>query len=85
MSYDCSVSFLASSSINVYIASVLRAACSSQLFYEVIDSVVGATMSATGFITFEDLHSVTCAAKTPLFHKPDVLIAKMAPEPRDVM
>lgn len=52
---------------------------------EVVDSVVGATMSSTGFITFKDLHSVTCAAKTPLFHKPDVLIAKMAPEPRDVI
>jgi hypothetical protein len=52
---------------------------------EVVDSVVGATMSSTGFITFKNLHSVTCAAKTPLFHKPDVLIAKMAPEPRDII
>eukprot|EP00986_Skeletonema_menzelii_P004681 scaffold1625_cov144-Skeletonema_menzelii.AAC.10 len=52
---------------------------------EVVDSVVGATMSSTGFITFKDLHSVTCAAKTPLFHKPDVLIAKMAPESRDII
>lgn len=52
---------------------------------EVVDSVVGATMSSTGFITFKDLHSVTCAAKTPLFHKPDVLIANMAPEPRDII
>jgi len=52
---------------------------------EVVDSVVGATMSSTGFITFKDLHSVTCAAKTPLFHKPDVLIANMAPESRDII
>ena len=52
---------------------------------EVVDSVVGATMSSTGFITFKDLHSVTCAARTPLFHEPDVLIAKMAPESRDII
>jgi hypothetical protein len=52
---------------------------------EVVDSVVGATMSSTGFITFNDLQTVTCAVKTPLFDKPDVLVVRMAPEPRDII
>ncbi|EED91711.1 predicted protein [Thalassiosira pseudonana CCMP1335] len=52
---------------------------------EVVDSVVGATMSSTGFITFRDLQTVTCAVKTPLFDKPDVLVVSMAPEPRDII
>ncbi|KAL7521067.1 hypothetical protein ACHAWX_005758 [Stephanocyclus meneghinianus] len=52
---------------------------------EVVDSVVGATMSSTGFITFKDLQTVTCAVKTPLFDKPDVLVVSMAPEPRDLI
>lgn len=52
---------------------------------EVVDSVVGVTMSSTGFITFNDLSTLSCAVKTPLFHKPDVLVVKMAPEPRDVI
>jgi len=52
---------------------------------EVVDSVVGATMSSTGFVTFRDLSTVTCAAKTPLFHSADALICKMAPEPRDII
>lgn len=52
---------------------------------EVVDSVVGATMSSTGFITFSDLSTLACALKTPLFHKPDVLVVRMAPEPRDIV
>lgn len=52
---------------------------------EVVDSVVGATMSSTGFITFKDLSTLACAVKTPLFHKPDVLVVKVAPEPRDII
>ncbi len=42
-------------------------------------------MSSTGFVTFRDLSTVTCAAKTPLFHSADALICKMAPEPRDII
>ena len=42
-------------------------------------------MSSTGFITFKDLSTLACAVKTPLFHKPDVLVVKMAPEPRDII
>ena len=52
---------------------------------EVVDSVVGVTMSSTGFITFNDLSTLACAVKTPLFHQPDVLVVKMAPEPRDII
>lgn len=52
---------------------------------EVVDSVVGVTMSSTGFITFKDLSTLACASKTPLFHKPDVLVVAMAPEPRDII
>jgi hypothetical protein len=52
---------------------------------DVVDSVVGATMSSTGFVTFNDLSTLAYAVKTPLYHKPDVLVIKMAPEPRDIM
>ncbi|KAL7533875.1 hypothetical protein ACHAXR_005499 [Thalassiosira sp. AJA248-18] len=52
---------------------------------EVVDSVVGVTMSSTGFITFQNLSTLACAVKTPLFNKPDVLVVKMAPEPRDII
>ena len=52
---------------------------------EVVDSVVGATMSSTGFVTFKDLQTATCAVKTPLFDKPGVLVVSMAPEPRDII
>lgn len=52
---------------------------------EVVDSVVGATMSSTAFVTFKDLQTVTCAVKTPLFDKPGVLVVQMAPEPRDLI
>ena len=52
---------------------------------EVVDSVIGATMSSTGFVTFRDLSTVTCAVKTPLYHTPDLLVVSMAPEPRDII
>ena len=42
-------------------------------------------MSPTGFITFNDLSTLACAVKTPLFHKPDVLVVKIAPDPRDII
>eukprot|EP00980_Cylindrotheca_fusiformis_P026200 scaffold15514_cov129-Cylindrotheca_fusiformis.AAC.8 len=47
--------------------------------------VVGATMSSTGFVTFLDLTSVTCAATTPLTSKPQILDVSVAPEPRDII
>jgi hypothetical protein len=52
---------------------------------EVVDSVVGVTMSSTGFVTFKDLSTLACAVKTPLYHKPDVLVVTIAPEPRDII
>jgi hypothetical protein len=41
-------------------------------------------MSSTGFVTFLDLKSVATAASTPLTHKPNILKAAVAPEPRDI-
>jgi hypothetical protein len=34
------------------------------LAQEVVDSVVGVTMSSTGFVTFKDLSTLCCAVKT---------------------
>ena len=42
-------------------------------------------MSSTGFVTFLDLTSVTCAASTPLTSKPRILDVTVAPEPRDMI
>jgi hypothetical protein len=42
-------------------------------------------MSSTGFVTFLDLTSVTCAASAPLTSKPQILDVSVAPEPRDVI
>lgn len=50
-----------------------------------MESVVGTTMSSTGFVTFLDLTSVTCAATTPLTSKPQTLDVSVAPEPRDII
>ena len=50
-----------------------------------LESVVGATMSSTGFVTFLDLTSVTCATCTPLTSKPQILDVSVAPEPRDII
>lgn len=41
-------------------------------------------MSSTGFVTFLDLTSITCAAGAPLTLKPGVLDVSVAPEPRDI-
>jgi hypothetical protein len=37
------------------------------LAQEVVDSVVGVTMSSTGFFTFKDLSTLCCAVKTPFY------------------
>jgi hypothetical protein len=42
-------------------------------------------MSSTGFVTFLDLTSVTCAAATPLTSKPQILDVSIAPEARDII
>jgi len=42
-------------------------------------------MSSTGFVTFLDLTSVTCAASTPLTNRPQRLDVSVAPEPRDII
>jgi len=47
--------------------------------------VIGNNMSSTGFVTFLDLSSTTCAVSTPLTVKPDVLYKQVAPEPRDIV
>lgn len=50
-----------------------------------LEGVVGATMSSTGFVTFLDLSSTTCAASAPLTAKASVLGARVAPEPREII
>jgi len=47
-----------------------------------LENVVGQTMSSTGFVTFLDLASTTCAASAPLTVKATVLDVSIAPEPR---
>ena len=54
--------------------------CSSAL-----QNVVGETMSSTGFVTFLDLSSTTCAASAPLTVKASVLDVSVAPESREVI
>lgn len=49
-----------------------------------VESVMGSTMSSTGFVTFLDLTSVTHAASVPLTHKPNILTVSVAPEQRDL-
>jgi len=49
-----------------------------------LESVVGATMSSTGFVTFLDLSSTTCAASAPLTAKAFTLDVAVAPEPREI-
>lgn len=41
-------------------------------------------MSSTGFVTFLDLTSVTCAASTPLTHKPGMLDISVSPDPKEI-
>lgn len=49
-----------------------------------LEGVISATMSSTGFVTFLDLSSTTCASSAPLSVKSSVLLAKVAPEPREI-
>lgn len=56
-----------------------------QIDHAVEGTLVGSTMSSTGFVTFLDLTSLTTAASTPLTSKPQVLNVGIAPEPRDVI
>jgi len=42
-------------------------------------------MTSTGFVTFCDLTSVTCAVSAPLTSLPGVLTVSLAPEPRDII
>lgn len=51
----------------------------------VVDAVGGSTMSSTGFVTFNDLTTVSCASKALLSHNSDNLKVKRAPEPRDLI
>lgn len=49
----------------------------------VVDTMVGRTLSSTGFVTFTDLVTVTCAVRAPLSHEAGVLSVQMAPDSRD--
>ena len=49
-----------------------------------LEGVLGATMSSTGFVTFLDLSSTTCAASALLTAKATVLEVSVAPEPREI-
>eukprot|EP00592_Proboscia_alata_P013410 CAMPEP_0194389790 /NCGR_PEP_ID=MMETSP0174-20130528/105996_1 /TAXON_ID=216777 /ORGANISM="Proboscia alata, Strain PI-D3" /LENGTH=889 /DNA_ID=CAMNT_0039182413 /DNA_START=1048 /DNA_END=3717 /DNA_ORIENTATION=+ len=42
-------------------------------------------VTSTGFVTFRDLTSVTCATGAPLTSLPGVMTVSMAPEPRDIL
>lgn len=50
-----------------------------------LEGVVGETMSSTGFVTFLDLSSTTCAASAPLSAKASVLSMSIAPEPKEII
>ena len=47
-----------------------------------VDHIVGSEMSSTGFVTFNDLVSVTYANSVLYTYKPDALFVQVAPEPR---
>jgi hypothetical protein len=49
-----------------------------------LEGVLGTTMSSTGFVTFLDLASTTCAASAPLTVKANALDVSIAPEPREI-
>ena len=55
-----------------------------QLATKVKESQFGHTTSSTGFVTFLDLASVTCAASAPLTNRTGALTVKVAPEARDI-
>jgi hypothetical protein len=50
----------------------------------VVDTVVGRTLTSTGFVTFSDLVTTTCAIRAPLTHEAGVLSVAMAPDTRDI-
>jgi len=54
-------------------------------FDAVVDSVLGSTLTSTGFVTFTDLVTLTCAVRAPLSHEAGVLHARNAPDPRDIV
>lgn len=49
-----------------------------------LESVNAPTMSSTGFVTFLDLTTTTCAASAPLTVKTNALQCEVAPEPRQI-
>lgn len=51
----------------------------------VVDTLVGTTLSSTGFVTFTDLVTLTSAVRAPLTHDAGGLSVKMAPDPRDIV
>lgn len=50
-----------------------------------LSGVLSSTMSSTGFVTFLDLTSTTCAASALLSAKASVLNVSVAPEPREII
>lgn len=49
-----------------------------------VESVIGSTMSSTGFVTFLDLSTTTCALSASLTVKGGALMRTVAPEPRGI-
>ena len=49
-----------------------------------MESVNAPTVSSTGFVTFLDLTTTTCAASAPLTVKTNALQCEVAPEPRQI-
>ena len=50
-----------------------------------LENALASTMSSTGYVTFLDLATVTCAASAPLSAKSTVMHVSVAPEPREVI
>ena len=50
-----------------------------------VEPSVVSSMASTGFVTFLDLKTVTCAASAPLTHKPNSLQVEVASEARDLI
>eukprot|EP00592_Proboscia_alata_P001420 CAMPEP_0194382168 /NCGR_PEP_ID=MMETSP0174-20130528/58524_1 /TAXON_ID=216777 /ORGANISM="Proboscia alata, Strain PI-D3" /LENGTH=843 /DNA_ID=CAMNT_0039167247 /DNA_START=724 /DNA_END=3255 /DNA_ORIENTATION=+ len=46
---------------------------------------LGVIMSPTGFVTFKDMASVTCASNTPLTRKTGALVVQIAPDPGNII
>ena len=49
------------------------------------DVVSRSATCSTGFVTFKDLATVTCATTAPLCHDPDLMIACVAPHTQDIL